>query len=534
MGGPMGAKSFLEAKAGILLLVACSTGAPSGARAGQPNPGTPEVHAGEMLFVEANNSFTIDLFQRLSLDHKSENVFVSPYSISQVLLMAAEGARHETAAEMGRVLRFPTSLGSGNDTDPIPWAMAPLHEGLAQLNARFRTTASGEDKGIREEIARLQAEQKQIDDQLKKSSPGSETLKVYLRKQEVVARLNELRAQLEQNEVRIANALWCEQTYPLRSEFIETIDRYYAPGGVFEVDFKFDHEDSRHQINKWVEEQTRLRIKDLIGPGVLNASTRLVLTNAIYFKGEWSEPFRVEETKQRNFFLADGDSSMTLMMEANSLGTARYAAFEADGSFFDTPNYWHPPDKDQASKAINYPSEEGFAVLELPYKGDRISMVLISPNHPDGLPEVERMLTVEGPQRWTRQLKARKVHVRMPKFRLETVYSMTEVLQGMGMVRAFEDPRFPNGSQFGGITSSTDPNEQPVISAVLHKAMVEVNEQGTEAAAATATTIMITSGLHSTPFVPMFRADRPFVFMIQDRPTGAILFIGRMLRPDRV
>lgn len=479
-----------------------------------------------MRFVEVNNGFTIDLYHQLSLDHKGENIFVSPYSVASALLMLTEGARGETAAQMGQVLRFPSALRRGSEMETMPWEMAPLHEGMAKLNARLRTPVVGEDKGIREEVAVLQLELQQLKAQVDSLTRESAWPRPYTRQQQVVKRLNELLAQLDQYEIRVANAMWCEKTYPLRSEFVETIDRHYETSGVFAVDFKSHAEESRRRINGWVAEQTHSRITDLLPAGMLNALTRLVITNAIYFRGEWIEPFEERWTKKRDFFLADGGNSKTLMMEAHLL--VHYAAFEADGSFFDTPDTI-PDDRDQASGLVKYPGEDGFAMLELPYKGDQISMVLIAPNRHNGLPSMEQMLTSEGLQRWIQQLRLRQVHVRLPKFRLERDYSMAEVLQRMGMVRAFE-----NRAQFAGITSSNDLNDQLQISVVLHKALVEVNEKGTEAAAATSMVIDGASLNSATPFTPIFWADRPFVFMIQDRSSGAILFIGRMTAPDGV
>jgi serine protease inhibitor len=477
---------------------------------------------------ETNNGFAIDLYHQLAREHEGENIFFSPYSMLSALMMAAEGARNETAAEMGKALCFPSDLRRGTDADSLPWNMEPLHKGLRELNAQLQGPRESEDAEIRNEIAKLQAELERIDKELKERPRSFES--AYRAQVEAGDRLNELLTQVDQYEIHVANALWVEKTYPLRPPFVEAIESFYETGGAFEVDFKSNPESSLQRINAWVAEQTNRRIGSILAPGTLDELTRLVLTNAIYFKGEWSEPFLEGNTRQRDFLLADGDTTKTPMMKAYGLESGRYAAFEADGSFFDTPDEL-PSDRKKAAKIAKYPDENGFAMLELPYKGERLSMVLMAPNRPDGLPGLERNLTSLKLQRWIKQLKPREVHVKVPKFKLETSYAMTQTLQRMGMVRAFEDPRFPGGAQFGGMTTATDPNEQLQISAVFHKALVDVNEKGTEAAAVTA--VLGITGAMEPPFAftPTFEANRPFLFIIQDRPTGTILFFGRMTKP---
>jgi serine protease inhibitor len=177
-------------------------------------------------------------------------------------------------------------------------------------------------------------------------------------------------------------------------------------------------------------------------------------------------------------------------------------------------------------------------MVELPYKGDDLSMVVVAPNDPAGLPAIEEKLTPENLDQWIGHLRKRDTQVHLPKFKLETDYTLGDeqnpaALQRMGMVRAFKDPRDPKtGAQFYGMTTSTDPMEQLYITKVLHKAFVEVNEKGTEAAAATAVVMaMARSRPASRPFIPEFKADRPFVFLIRDKATGSVLFLGRMTKP---
>jgi serine protease inhibitor len=483
--------------AGIfLLLTAYWIGALAGDCVAQPVQSSSKSPNAQELSVEANNSFAIDLYHQLAREYADDNIFFSPYSVSSVLMMAAEGARYETAAQMGKALRFPSSLRRSSDTAPIPWDLEPLHEGLAGINAQLQGPESDEADAVREEISQLQAELQELKTRIDELTREDKWPRPYRRQQEVVTRLNWLLTQVNQYELRVGNALWGEKTYPFRLEFVEAIERHYQTGGVFEVDFKVNYEQSRQRINTWVSEQTNHRIPLLIPPGAVNALTRLVLTNAVYFKGEWSEPFGPNKTRRLDFSLANGDTTETFLMRAFNFGSGRYAAFEAGGSFFNTPNEI-PKDPQEASRIVKYPGEDGFAMLELPYKGDQLSMVLIAPNRPDGLPDLEGKLTSRDLHAWIEDLKQREVHVMVPKFKLETDYAVAAALQGMGMIRAFKDPRFEGGAQFDGMTTTTDPNERLQISAVLHRAFVEVNEKGTEAAAATALTIAGAAGLVS-------------------------------------
>ncbi|UCE02325.1 MAG: serpin family protein [Candidatus Latescibacterota bacterium] len=482
--------------------------------------------------TETNNGFAVDLYRQLAREHEGENIFFSPYSMLSALMMTAEGARNETAAEMGKTLCFPSDLRRASDADSLPWNIEALHKGMSALNAQLQSPSESEDAETRNEIAKLQAEMERIEKELhERPAPSESAYREQRRAQrEAENRLNELFTQVDQYEIHVANALWVEKTYPLRPPFVEAIESFYETGGAFEVDFKSNPESALQRINAWVAEQTNRRIGSILTPGTLDELTRLVLTNAIYFKGEWSEPFEERNTRQRDFLLADGDTTKTPMMKAYALESGRYAAFEADGAFFDTPDEL-PSDPKKAAKIAKYPDENGFAMLELPYKGERLAMVLMAPNRPDGLPDLERNLTSSKLKRWITRLRPRRVHVKVPKFKLETSYGMKQMLQQMGMVRAFEDPRVAGGAQFGGMTTASDPNEQLWISAVLHKALVDVNEKGTEAAAITAV-VGITAGMEPpVAFTPTFEADRPFLFIIQDRPTSTILFFGRMTKP---
>jgi serine protease inhibitor len=210
---------------------------------------------------------------------------------------------------------------------------------------------------------------------------------------------------------------------------------------------------------------------------------------------------------------------------------ARYAAFNSDGSMFDTPNMVRDDGKDADSR---YPDTGGFLMAELPYKGEEVSMVLIAPQRHNGLPDLEKLLTAANVDRWTNQLKNREIRIYMPKFSFDTDYHLNETLKQLGITRAFNRPSSPKGADLGGMCASDDPLERLYVSDVFHKARIEVNEKGTEAAAVTIAVAAKEEEAPSVkmiPFIPVFTADRPFIFLIRDTKTGTILFLGRILEP---
>jgi len=289
-------------------------------------------------------------------------------------------------------------------------------------------------------------------------------------------------------ELSVANALWVQQGYEMLEAFLELTQKHYA-AGLQQVDFKGATEAARKTINTWVEKQTKDKIKELIKPGVLDAMTRLVLTNAIYFKGKWASPFKEDATKDEPFTLADGTKPDVPMM--------------------------HQTEK------FKYMENKGFQALEMPYAGDRLAMTIFLPTQPDGLAEFERTLTVKDLTRWLSKLRQQKVIVAVPKFKMTCEYRLDEVLAAMGMPAAFS-----GAADFSGMTGNRDFQ----IGAVLHKAFVDVNEEGTEAAAATAV-VMKATAAPPMQKPPVFRADHPFVFMIRDVKAKSILFIGRVANP---
>jgi serpin B len=289
-------------------------------------------------------------------------------------------------------------------------------------------------------------------------------------------------------QLSVANAIWGQKSYPWKKDFLNTTQANYA-AGLRELDFGAT-EEARKTINGWVEQQTKDKIKDLIKPGVLDADTRMVLTNAIYFKGDWKEQFNKNATKEEPFLgTANADAQAPLMHQR-----ANYGYLEGDG----------------------------FQILELPYKGDELSMVVLLPKKADGLADLEKQLTAEKLNSWLAKLGQQEVIVSLPRFKVTAQFSLAAQLQSLGMNAAFSKAK----ADFSGMTAE----ERLYISAVIHKAFVDVNEEGTEAAAATAV-VPKPATARIAPPPPVFRADHPFVFLIRDRGTGSVLFLGRLAQP---
>ncbi|MCP4377938.1 MAG: hypothetical protein GY794_17390, partial [bacterium] len=407
--------------------------------------------------VQANSDFAFDMFKQLSTENAGKNLFFSPYSVSSALAMAAEGARGKTAMEMGKVLRFPDATRRiGDDAQLIPWRTSLIHTGMSGLNDRLMADDTPEQKAARKKIPELRKALKALKAKTKTheaQGKWSEYNKSARAEQAVAAELNKALVLVDRYELRVANALWGEKTLPFLDAYTKTIDKYYKTGGIFPADFKTNFPTERTKINNWVAGQTKDRIKDIIPelPPEEARLVRLILTNAIYFKGAWSVPFKEANTKPRDFTLADGKKIKVPIMNARKLDVSRYGAFNADGSLFKTP-----VNIQYGQKPACYPGAKGFAMLELPYKGDDITMVLLAPNSVDGLGAIEKKLTTKNLAAWIGKLHKRKTHVFLPKFKLETRYKMKDTLKAMGMARAFIDPRGANGdgADFAGMCAS--------------------------------------------------------------------------------
>lgn len=305
-------------------------------------------------------------------------------------------------------------------------------------------------------------------------------------------RLNEaLTSESDESGYRlhIANRLWGQQGEAFLPEYLDLVREHYGAEPA-EVDFAGQTEQARRTINDWVEDRTEGKITDLIPRNALDPLTKLVLTNAVYFKGAWTNPFNEKQTQETPFHLAGGETVSAPMMTQQA--TFLYAEFE------------------------------NLQVLGLPYGEEKhLSMVVLLPKTVDGIGDLEKRLTAENLQQWTAKLASQKVRVILPKFEMASQFRLGRTLQAMGMERAFN----PDRADFSGMNGRRD----LYLSAAVHKAFVDVNEEGTEAAAATGIAVGATSAAPMPP--PVFRADHPFVFLVRDNRTKSILFLGRLTNP---
>jgi serpin B len=375
--------------------------------------------------VSGNTAFAFDLYHVLTtLD---ENVFFSPFGVSAALAMTFAGARAETEAQMADVLHLTVA---------------------------------------RDEIHRV------FGDLVEAAEDAAHPERWYQR-----ARI----------DLEMANAVWGQEGYRFLDAFLDTLDDAYG-ARLRCVDFSGDLEGTRRTINEWVSRQTRGRIEDLLALGVLTPFTRLVLTNAVYFLGEWAEAFDPEDTRDGDFHRFDDTAVRAPMM-------SRVTDF-------------------------GYAQGDGFQVVELPYWGETLGMVIVLPDS-GWFDEIEGALSEPWFADMVVQLETRRVSLWLPKFRVETKYDLAKVLPAMGMPDAFD----ADAADFSGM----DGTRELFIGNVIHQAFVEVGEEGTEAAAATAVVVRAT-GMPTPPIE--FRVDRPFIFAIRDLGTGSVLFLGRITDPS--
>ncbi len=301
-------------------------------------------------------------------------------------------------------------------------------------------------------------------------------------------------------QLRVANRLFGENSFPFRDEFIVfSKNNYEAP--LERLNFRGAPDTSRQHINEWVEDQTEERIMDLLPPSSISRKTALVLVNAIYFKGTWLTEFSEKATEDAPFYpTAEGQTKTVKMMNA----TGQYA-------------YAHTPE---------------LQIVELPYDGEELAMTLVLPTARHGLAMLESSMTSASLEAWTKLLNKREVRVSLPRFKLEPeAVQLSGELQDMGMKRAFS-PEFV-GFDFDPMAKLEETNLQLFISEVFHKAFVEVNEEGTEAAAATAVVMNVReTSAAPAPAPPYFHADQPFLFFIRNLKDGTVLFMGRVGDPS--
>ena len=386
---------------------------------------SPDVLTDEQaLLVEGNSAFAFELYK--ALREEEGNLFYSPYSISLALAMTYAGARDETAQQMADTLQFLLE-------------QERLHPAFNWLDAELAKRGEGAEG---------------------KDGEGF--------------RLN------------IVNAIWGQKDYSFLSTFLDILAENYD-AGLRILDFITETEKSRLTINDWVSDQTEGRIEDLIPQGAIDALTRLVLTNAIYFNAAWENPFDKKMTADGPFYLLDGGQVIVPLMKQ--------------------------------TESFSYTEGEGYQAVELLYDGGELSMVILLPEagnfepFEEGFQSQQISDIISG-------LQPTEVALTMPKFEFDSEFSLKDTFTEMGMPIAFS-----SSADFSGMTG----NRELFISDVVHKAFVAVDEAGTEAAAATAVIMKLTA----VPEPPVeVTLDRPFIFLIRDIETGTILFIGRLVDPD--
>jgi serpin B len=291
----------------------------------------------------------------------------------------------------------------------------------------------------------------------------------------------------EAYELHLANRLWGQTGYGFKAEYLAITRKQYG-AELAQVDYINEAEPARREINAWVAAQTNQKIENLLPQGSVSDLTRLVLTNAIYFKGKWVHPFEKKLTKDSPFTVfADKKVEVPLMYQ---------------------------------KKKFNYAETPELQILEMPYVGDDLSMMVLLPKQSEGLLALEKMLTAENLDKWIANLRKQEVQAYIPRFTITEQFQLNSSLAALGMPTAFE----PGKADFSGMNGRMD----LFISAAIHKAFVDVNEEGTEAVAATGIIVGVTS---LPPPPKVFRADHPFVFLIRDRLTGTILFLGCVVNP---
>jgi len=395
------------------------------------------------LAATATNQLGLDLHRKLATGN--ENLCLSPYSIQTALAMTYGGADEDTRAEMARTLHFPQQGDA-------------IHESFAALQRALEEMAKNTVK---------------IAEASKKSGGPSEPITLAM-----------------------ANRLFGQSGYDFLDSFRSFTKLLY--GAAFEpMDFRKNPEKARQGINKWVSEQTRDRIRDLIPANGIDATTRLVLANAIYLKAPWQSEFSDALTKPRPFHVCGAAAVDVPTMNKRS--------------------------------QLRYVKNNGFTALTLPYTGNDLQFVVLVPDAINGLAAMESALTADTLAQCAK-METRDVELYLPKFKFEPpTIALADQLKALGMNSAFDEPA---GSANFSRIAPRRPGDYLAISQVFHKTFIAVDEKGTEAAAATAVAMLAMARMQSPPAKPIeVKVDRPFIYAIQHVPSGACLFLGRVTDP---
>ncbi|MBZ3887146.1 Serpin B12 [Sciurus carolinensis] len=420
--------------------------------------------------VAANTKFCIDLFQEISKDEGHKNIFFCPLSLSAALGMVHLGARNDSARQIDEVLHF-SELSQNESKEPDPCLKS-------KKAVEFDSSPEGQE-----------ASTQPLDAQAKSSSHENELLSCYFGK--LLSKIGRIKAHYT---LSMANRLYEDQEFPICPEYLEGVIQFYHTT-IESVDFRKDAEKSRQKINFWVESQCQGKIKELFSKDTVSDATVLVLVNAVYFKAKWEKHFDCENTVDAPFSLNENEKRTVKMM------------------------------RQQGTFRIGFIEELQAQVLEMRYTMGKLSMfVLLPPCSADnvkGLQELERKMSYENIMAWTssENMSEEKVAVSFPQLTLEDSYDLNSILQGLGITDIFDETK----ADLSGIS----PSPSLYLSKIIHKTFVEVDENGTQAAAASGAVGME----KSLPTWVEFNANRPFLFFIRHNKTQTILFCGRVCCP---
>ena len=411
-----------------MILSACGVLAPavSSAKSSVKHDLNPNVPQDDLsTLVNGNNTLAINLYK--ALRSRDGNLVFSPYSISLALAMTYAGARNRTETQMAQALQF----------DLPQEKLHPAFDALDLALANAGRTQGNQGQPM---------------------------------------------------QLNIANSIWAEQTYSFQQAYLDLIAGNYG-AGIQLADFIKNADPARRQINAWVSDKTKNRINDLLAPGTVDSSTRMVLVNAIYFKADWETQFDPNDTRDATFTRLDGTQTQVKMMNNGELH-------------------------------LNYIKGDGFQAVELPYNGNTSAMEILMPDE-GNFQHVESTLNGQEINDIFNSMQPTPVALGLPKFTFNTDFSLANQLKSLGMTDAFD----PDKADFSGMTGNRDLS----ISDVVHKAFVAVDEKGTEAAAATA--VLMPMAMRVPLQMVNLVIDRPFLFFIRDLKSGQILFVGRILNP---
>lgn len=383
------------------------------------------------------NEFAFDLYRQIGAT--DQNLILSPYSLSSLLVILADGASGNTQQQLYQALHFPA--GNNNhvaELAKIDTELMPDNDCQGWFSCKFKHASKWFG--------------------FKKSS-------TFL----------------------IANSLWAEESLIYKKPFLAVMGQSRI-NHFYQVNFNKAPEAARQRINNWVEEKTDQYIKKLIAPGTITGATQLILVNAIYFNGLWESPFKPEATEQKPFLLSDGNTIQTAMMS------------KLDNFF--------------------YSEDDRLQMLQLPYLKSSIRMAVLLPKTTHSVKEIQQALTQATFSKLLQNATNLKVLVSLPKFKLASTFnSLKQPLQQMGVIDAFSDQ-----ADFSNITTSA-----LAISDIIQKAVIEVDEKGTVAAAATA--VVMFGAAVQQPI--QFNANHPFLFILYETKSGVILFIGQVFNPQK-